>query len=158
MSLDIKPCRKCGGRAEYIEGSYSADGREDRAFTIKCTQCGESIYRMPIMGEGNYWWQKPDVGRIHTRDVLIEEWNTKYKEHHADPDGYPLCPFCGGNYREIEDHPTTCYIRCLVDNFDALYRNDPSKQHTADEMDSAWNNRHGAVDDKGFIQSVLYSE
>ena len=34
--LELKPCPFCGGEAKLIEGSYSEDGRFDRAWIVYC--------------------------------------------------------------------------------------------------------------------------
>lgn len=52
------------------------------------------------------------------------------------------CPFCGGQYETIKEHPSNCYIKCLSDNF-AYFCNQPgSIQHTKNEMKEAWNTRY----------------
>lgn len=52
------------------------------------------------------------------------------------------CPFCGGAYKDVLQHPNTCYLRLVYDNFEANRTNNPSLQHTAEAMETAWNRRY----------------
>lgn len=53
-----------------------------------------------------------------------------------------LCPFCDGTYETIKNHPDTCYIKLLNDNFGAFCNQSGYKQHTQSEMLNAWNTRY----------------
>lgn len=52
------------------------------------------------------------------------------------------CPFCGGVYKEVWDHPANCYLRMVLDDIEMGEQGYIAGYHTEQELDEAWNTRY----------------
>ena len=76
--LELKPCPFCGGEAKLIEGSYSEDGRFDRAWIVYCKSCDARIFKLPDWSNWNPYHERYGVCEAAMRNAIIEAWNKRH--------------------------------------------------------------------------------